>query len=149
MTAAISQLTSTSPRLVSAVVFDRLRLNKRDPVRRWVVRMYDRPSGRADYLFTTARSQREATRDVAHFIAFVERIGIEADLAAEVVPGPPKWGDLGATPSGKSKQVVSDIRRWSRGGVDAGDAESDRGSWPDEDDLQLIADWRQRLRFDP
>ncbi|MFD2091174.1 hypothetical protein [Blastococcus deserti] len=128
---------------------DRLRLRKRLPVRRWVVRMYERPSGRADYLFTTARSERDATRDVAHFIAFVERIGIEADLAAEIVPGPPKWGDLGATPAGKEKQVVSEIRRWSQGGEPPTDADSNRHPWPDEDDLQVIADWRQRHRFDP
>ena len=111
--------------------------------------LYDAPSGRADYLFAAARSEREAARDVNDFIKYVDRGRSQPDLLAEPLPDPPKWGDLGATPPGKAAQQIAEIRRWHVGGDDFGDLEPDIGRWPDQDDMALIAEWRRKRRLDP
>jgi hypothetical protein len=124
-------------------------LLRRTPARRWVVRLYDAPSGRADYLFVAARSEHEATRNVNDFIEYVDRGRSQPELLAQLQPGPPKWGDLGATPPGQAAQRIAEVRRWHVGGEDFGDREPDLGRWPHADDLALIAEWRRQRRFEP
>jgi hypothetical protein len=124
-------------------------LLRRPPVRRWLVRLYDAPSGRADYLFSAARSEREAARNVDDFIEYVDRGRGQPELLAEPLPGPPKWGDLGATPRGEAAQQIGEIRRWHIGGDDLGDQEPDLGRWPHQEDMTLIAEWRRQRRLDP
>jgi hypothetical protein len=114
-----------------------------------LVRIYDAPSGRADYVFVAARSGDESARSAEDFIEVVDRGRARPDTLTDVVPGVPKWGDLGATPLGKSGQRIAEIRRWHAGGVDLGSREPDLGRWPDEDDLRWIDNWRLQRRLDP
>ena len=122
---------------------------RRAPLERWLVRLYDAPSGRADYVFAAARSEREALDFVHEFLAYADRGWARADRVGERLGGPPQWGDLGATPLGRGGQRVAEIRRWHDGGDDFGPRELDGHRWPEEDDLQLIHEWRVARGFQP
>jgi hypothetical protein len=65
-----------------------------------------------EYLHAWARSEREAKQMAQSFLDFVERTryGVQ-EMTARSVDVTPQYGDLGATPLGKSGQVVKNITR--------------------------------------
>lgn len=121
---------------------------RRSQPRRWLVRLYDPPSGRADYFFVAARDAAAAERMVASFIEYTERGRADPHLTSTLVVGEPGYGDLGATPLRRSGQAVRDIRRWHAGGADLGGYEP-AGPPLAEADIAVVAAWRSHMGFDP
>jgi hypothetical protein len=113
--------------------------------RRWIVRLNDPESASAFYVFTAARSKRQALAFVRGTVAGIERMGVGKDLVAEALPGPPRDVDLGARRGQTGHEFVGCRFRHAAPNPEP----LSLGNLPDDDDLRHIQRWRSDRGFMP